>query len=186
MLITLLTVWGKVYDILVQLTSLAMQRVLKSTALEQSPGGEISIDINESEIDAVSEKDLSTTKMASLPASEIRKFMQPLKLDLAAQKRDKRFRTKFRLPATERLILTVNAVHIVEEGDDKKVSTYHGNLFLSEAFLTFSSSDKGQFYDLVMPLYTIRRVERLNEKTPTFSIKIVNWHQNQSLFRLEA
>lgn len=163
-----------------------MQRVLKSTALEQSPGGEISIDISESDIDAVSEKDTSATKMAAMPTSEIRKFMQPLKLDLAAQKRDKRFRTKFRLPATERLVLSINAVHIVEEQDDKKVSTYHGNLFLSEAFLTFSSADKGQLYDIVMPLYTIRRVERLNEKTPTFSIKIVNWHQAQSHFRLEA
>lgn len=167
-----------------------MQRVLKSTALEQSPGGEVSIDIRDSDIDAASDKDLVTHRMASLPASEIRKMMQPLKMDLAAQKRDERFRARFRLPPTEQLLTSVHATYFVtkedgEGGGEEKQRT-PGRLCLSESFLTFNSTDKGHYHDAVMPLYTIRRVERLNEPTQAFSIKIVNWHQDHAQFRLNV
>ncbi|KAI9491137.1 rab-GTPase-TBC domain-containing protein [Zychaea mexicana] len=175
----------EVYDTLVQLTGLAMQRVLKSTALEQAPGGEISIDIRDSDIDAASDKDLTMTKVGALPASEIRKMMQPLKMDLEAQKRDERFRARFRLPATEPLLMNVSAAHFIEteEGDEKRI---HGRMCLSEAFLTFSSTDRGQYYEAIIPLYTIRRVERLNEKIHPFAIKLVNWHQAHTQFRLNV
>lgn len=173
-----------------------MQRVLKSTALEQSPGDDISIDIRDSDIDAESDRDLSTTKMAALPASEIRKLIQPLRVNLAAQKRDAHFRARFRLPATEQLLHTVNATNVAYEpaegqkeqegGGEKTITTFPGRLHLSQAFLTFESTDKNQLYEAVMPLYTIRRVERLNEKGHAFAVKFVNWHQGQTQFYLNV
>ncbi|KAF7727879.1 hypothetical protein EC973_006878 [Apophysomyces ossiformis] len=180
----------EVHDILVQLTGLAMQRLLKNTALEQSPGGEISIDIQDSDIDAVSDKDLVVGNITALPASKIRELVQPLKTNLAAQKRDERFRARFRLPITESLLQTIDALHPVEEqsslSHEKKTFIYSGQLYLSESFLAFSSTNKGRFIETVLPLYTIRRVEKLNSPSHPFSIKIVNWHQGNSIFHLNA
>lgn len=172
---------------LVQLTGLAMQRLLKSTALEQSPGGDISIDIRDSDIDAASEKSMPS----HLSSADVRKLMQPLKNDLAAQKRDERFRARFRLPITQQLLMNVAAVQVVETpalNQEGEVNTtlYHGRLCLSDAFLTFNATERGVYFDSILPLYTIRRVERINDNTNAFSIKIVNWHQHQILFRLNV
>ncbi|CAO3648391.1 unnamed protein product [Mucor hiemalis] len=181
----------EVYDILVQLTGLAMQRVLKSTALEHAPGSDVSIDIKDSDIDAIKDTELASNKMASLPAAEIRKLMQPLKTNLAAQKRDERFRARFRLPPTEHLTHSFPAVHPVEEEDEndknkRKTTDYAGMISLSEAYLTFNSTEGGRYFEVVMPLYTIRRVEKLTDKVDAFPIKIVNWHQAESIYYLNV
>lgn len=180
----------EVYDILVQLTGLAMQRVLKSTALEHAPGSDVSIDIKDSDIDAINDSEISSNKMASLPAAEIRKLMQPLKTNLAAQKRDERFRARFRLPLTEHLTHSFSAVHPVEEeasdNHERKTTDYNGVLSLSEAYLTFNSTEQGRYFEVVMPLYTIRRVEKLADKPDAFPIKIVNWHQSESVYYLNV
>ncbi|GAN11449.1 TBC-domain-containing protein [Mucor ambiguus] len=182
----------EVYDILVQLTGLAMQRVLKSTALEHAPGSDVSIDIKDSDIDAIKDSEVSSNKMASLPAAEIRQLMQPLKTNLAAQKRDERFRARFRLPPTEHLTHSFSAVHPVEEevasseDHERKTTNYSGVLSLSEAYLTFNSTDQGRYFEVVMPLYTVRRVEKLADKPDAFPIKIVNWHQSESVYYLNV
>ncbi|KAG2237622.1 hypothetical protein INT48_004525 [Thamnidium elegans] len=181
----------EVSDILVQLTGLAMQRVLKSTALEHAPGSDVSIDIKDSDIEAVKDSEIASNKMASLPANEIRKLMQPLKTNLAAQKRDERFRARFRLPLTEHLTFAISAVHPIEEesstdANERKVTEYNGIVSLSEAYLTFNSVDQGRYFEIVMPLYTIRRVEKLVDKVHSFSIKIVNWHQAESIYYLNV
>lgn len=182
----------EVYDILVQLTGLAMQRVLKSTALEHAPGSDVSIDIKDSDIDAIKDSEVSSNKMASLPAAEIRQLMQPLKTNLAAQKRDERFRARFRLPPTEHLTHSFSAVHPVEEevasseDHERKTTNYNGVLSLSEAYLTFNSTDQGRYFEVVMPLYTVRRVEKLADKPDAFPIKIVNWHQSESVYYLNV
>lgn len=179
------------YDILVQLTGLAMQRLLKSTALEHAPGSDVSIDIKDSDIEAIKESD----EIKTLPASEIRKLMQPLKTNLDAQKRDERFRARFRLPPTEHLVLSVHAIHPVEEEEEDKanstkMSEYTGKLSLSETYLTFNTIHDGKkqatFFEVVMPLYTIRRVEKLTDIADAFQIKIVNWHQSPSVFILNV
>lgn len=164
-----------------------MQRVLKSTQLEHAPGSDVSIDIKDSDIDAISESDIASNKMASLPAAEIRKLMQPLKTNLAAQKRDERFRARFRLPPTEHLIHTFKAIHPVTEenaSNERTVANYNGVLNLSEAYLTFNSTDQGRYFEVVMPLYTIRRVEKLTDTPESFPVKIINWHQAESVFYL--
>jgi hypothetical protein len=168
-----------------------MQRLLKSTALEHSPGGEIAIDIRDSDIDAAEEavrniNDVSTSKSNSSKRTSDASMLQPLKNNLAAQKRDDRFRFQFRLPSTEHLLQSVEALYVVEEpldaiavaGPDAPASRtvhYRGILAVSEAYLTFYSTGQASQYQTVLPLYTIRRVERLGDKP--HSLKIVNWHQ---------
>ncbi|KAI8637470.1 rab-GTPase-TBC domain-containing protein [Parasitella parasitica] len=123
--------------------------------------------------------------------------MQPLKTNLAAQKRDERYRAKFRLPPTEHLIYSFSAVHPVDEeasdsaatssnNHERKTTNYNGVLCLSEAYLTFSSTDPGCYFEVVMPLYTIRRVEKLSDRPDTLPIKIVNWHQSESVYYLNV
>ncbi|KAI8384447.1 rab-GTPase-TBC domain-containing protein [Radiomyces spectabilis] len=68
---------------------------------------------------------------------------------------------------------------------DPKPVTYHGHLSLSEAYLAFNATTKGQFFESVLPLYTVRRVERLTDDAASFSIKIVTWHQAERLFQLQ-
>ncbi|KAI9311928.1 rab-GTPase-TBC domain-containing protein [Dichotomocladium elegans] len=107
-------------------------------------------------------------------------------MDLAAQKRDERFRARFRLPSTEQLLTSVDATRFFEQQDGGDEDRITGRLCLSEAFLTFNSTDKGRYFDAIMPLYTIRRVERIDEPSHAFSIKILNWHQGYSQFRLNV
>ncbi|KAI9470070.1 MAG: rab-GTPase-TBC domain-containing protein [Benjaminiella poitrasii] len=115
--------------------------------------------------------------------------MQPLKTNLEAKKRDERFRARFRLPPTEHLAYSFsNVIHPVSEEsttnpDERFVTEYNGTLSLSEAYLTFEAVDKTRFFEVVIPLYTIRRVEKLlPDRSEPFSIKIVNWHQNESIY----
>ncbi|KAI7892057.1 rab-GTPase-TBC domain-containing protein [Mucor mucedo] len=72
------------------------------------------------------------------------------------------------------------------EEEDNKVSDYSGILSLSEAYLTFNSTEQGRYFEVVMPLYTIRRVEKLTDKAHAFPIKIVNWHQAESIYYLNV
>lgn len=195
-----------------------MQRLLKSTALEHSPGGEIiSATTNGSENENNHLQNDSNNKGSSNNSNNNNSsLLQPLKTNLAAQKRDDRFRFQFRLPSTEHLLQSVEAVYIVEEeeiiqkdennnnksndNDDnnnennkeqqqqpssqiRKIQ-YQGKLAVSEAYLTFYSTGRGLQYQTVLPLYTIRRVERLNDKTHTYGIKILNWHQATIYFDL--
>ncbi|KAI8069912.1 rab-GTPase-TBC domain-containing protein [Gongronella butleri] len=64
------------------------------------------------------------------------------------------------------------------EGSDEPVPTrYRGKLYLSEAYLTFASTTRNVHYQTVLPLYTVRRVERLTDRTHPYGIKVLNWHQ---------
>ncbi|CEG71597.1 hypothetical protein RMATCC62417_07304 [Rhizopus microsporus] len=148
----------EVYDMLVQLTGLAMQRVLKNTSTHHS----------------VARDDSSDEKV------EIGKFMQPLKTNLEAQKRDERFRARFRLPLSEHLQSSIHATLVTEEA---KSADHTGKLSLSEAYLTFNDHAK---LEIVMPLYTIRCVEKVTDRPRMYGIKIINWHQAESTFHLNA
>ncbi|ORZ19731.1 rab-GTPase-TBC domain-domain-containing protein [Absidia repens] len=75
-------------------------------------------------------------------------------------------------------------------GDDPDAPTsrtvhYRGKLAVSEAYLTFySTSGQASHYQTVLPLYTIRRVERVSDKS--YSLKILNWHQVTVQFDLQV
>lgn len=187
------------YDLLVQLTSLAMKRLLKNTALEPAPG--MSIAIHDSDIDSISEKGGDTASARSIDLStspqEIRRLVQPLKQGLAEQKRDESFRSQFNLPISEHLEVEITATFSLPKeqiGSDEAVAsqsdseTFHtGRLSLSDAYLTFISIESTAACSLVLPLYTIRRVERLNAtRRAVYSLSIVTWHQMRLIFHLNA
>ncbi|KAI8099636.1 rab-GTPase-TBC domain-containing protein [Halteromyces radiatus] len=123
-------------------------------------------------------------------SSNINNLSQPLKTNLEAQKRDDRFRFQFRLPSTEHLLQSVDAFFLVEEPSENTDETasrivhYRGKLSVSEAYLTFYSTNQASQYQSVLPLYTIRRVERLSDKA--YSLKILNWHQATIQFDLQV
>ncbi|CAG8843904.1 20003_t:CDS:1, partial [Racocetra persica] len=60
---------------------------------------------------------------------------------------------------------------------------YVGKLQISEGYLTFESNEKKQC-SLVLPLYTVQRVERLFSKTHAFALSIGTWHKMKLLFQI--
>ncbi|CAO3684807.1 unnamed protein product [Umbelopsis ramanniana] len=184
----------EVYETLIQLTGLAMQRLLKNTSLGSSPGAEI-ITISETEDMAPTEKEIAAIK--SLPTTEVQKLVQPLKMNLAMQKQNELFRIHFRLPASENLNYEVPATYLPEKKEEEEKPVGNGNqppdatdftgrLSLSEAYLTFQCLEKQKTLEFVLPLYTVRRVERLNGKSQIYSLKMVTWHQSVHVFNLSG
>lgn len=144
---------------------------------------------------APTEKEIAAIK--SLPANEVQKLVQPLKMNLAMQKQNELFRIHFRLPASENLNYEVPATYLPEkkEGEEKAVGNgsqppaptdFSGRLSLSEAYLTFQCLEKQKTLEFVLPLYTVRRVERLNGKSQMYSLKMVTWHQSVHVFNLSG
>jgi hypothetical protein len=181
-----------VYETLIQLTGLAMQRLLKNTSMGSSPGAEI-ISLNDNDELTPSEKDIDAIK--SLPTAEVQKLVQPLKMNLAMKKQNELFRLHFRLPASENLNYELPATYLPEKKDVKEqvpnrtpptADDYAGRLSLSEAYLTFECTEKLKTLEFVLPLYTVRRVERLNGKSQSYSLKMVTWHQSVHIFNLSG
>jgi hypothetical protein len=171
-----------------------MQRLLKNTSLGSSPGAEI-ITISETEDMAPTEKEIAAIK--SLPTTEVQKLVQPLKMNLAMQKQNELFRIHFRLPASENLNYEVPATYLPEKKEEEEKPVGNGNqppaatdftgrLSLSEAYLTFQCLEKQKTLEFVLPLYTVRRVERLNGKSQIYSLKMVTWHQSVHVFNLSG
>ncbi|KAI8378414.1 rab-GTPase-TBC domain-containing protein [Blakeslea trispora] len=77
---------------------------------------------------------------------------------------------------------------MAEESDSEKQNqvVLSGVLNLSEAYLTFHVAEQSIYFESVMPLYAIRRVEKLSDEVNPYSIKIVNWHQSESVFHLNV
>ncbi|KAI9283521.1 rab-GTPase-TBC domain-containing protein [Umbelopsis sp. AD052] len=112
------------------------------------------------------------------------------------QKQNELFRIHFRLPASENLNYEVPATYLPEKKEEEEKSTANGNelaatdytgrLSLSEAYLTFQCLEKQKTLEFVLPLYTVRRVERLNGKSQIYSLKMVTWHQSVHVFNLSG
>ncbi|CAG8514123.1 8514_t:CDS:10 [Ambispora leptoticha] len=166
------------YDLLVQLTSLLMQRLLKNTVTEPAPGT-----FYENNFDQLVEKEkpepINTNgKEDTAPRSPL---IIPLKQNLELQKRDTEFQYLFGLPSSEHLLEESNAVFSMPDTEE----TQSGKLGLSESYLAFVSDDS-HTCRLVIPLYTVRRVERLNSRTHTFALSILNWHQMKLIFLMDG
>ncbi|CAI2170046.1 6651_t:CDS:10 [Funneliformis geosporum] len=154
------------YDTLMQLTSQSMQRLLKNAAIEPAPGKFLF----DSSFEPNSDKDKSVLKFNSVvPCSPM---VPPLKKGLEDQKRDKEFQLYFNLPTTEHLMEECSC-----EFSTLEMKEYiNGKLQLSEGYLTFVA-DNAKNCSFILPLYTVRRVERLNSRTNIFALSISNWHQ---------
>ncbi|KAF9420202.1 hypothetical protein BGZ94_009182 [Podila epigama] len=166
------------YDMLVQLTTLTMERLLRNTALEHAPGMS-----NGDESDSV--KDVFSVDVDSLDGSESpyspAPTTRPLRLGLEEQKRDSQFQQRFNLPTSEHLMEESSAVLIQGE----KTDMFHGRLYLSESFMCFVCADAVPCM-LALPLYTIRRVERMNSRSTMYALSILTWHQMRIVFRLNG
>ncbi|KAF9923415.1 hypothetical protein FBU30_006527 [Linnemannia zychae] len=166
------------YDILVQLTTLTMERLLRNTALEHAPGQS-----NGDDPDSV--KDVFSVDVDSLEGNESpyspAPTTRPLRQGLEEQKRDNQFQLRFNLPTTEHLMEESSATMV--HGD--KTDMFHGRIFMSESFLCFICTEANPCV-LALPLFTIRRVERMNSRTAMYALNILTWHQMRVVFRLNG
>ncbi|CAG8672834.1 4282_t:CDS:10 [Cetraspora pellucida] len=158
------------YDLLVQLTNLSMERILKNATLEPAPGFIY-------DIENINESLRPSTPM--LPEPPLSPMIPPLRKNLEDQKRDKEFQISSNLPITEHLMQECTCEFVMPETKD----IYVGKLQISEGYLTFESNEKKQC-SLVLPLYTVQRVERLFSKTHDFALSISNWHKMKLLFQI--
>ncbi|CAG8579651.1 6608_t:CDS:10, partial [Ambispora gerdemannii] len=173
------------YDLLVQLTSLLMQRLLKNTVTEPAPG----TSIFENDFDQLVEKEKENKKDKPEPINTNGKedtaprspLIIPLKQNLELQKRDTEFQFLFGLPSSEHLLEESDAVFSMPDTQEMQ----SGKLGLSESYLAFVSDDIHSCR-LVLPLYTVRRVERLYSRTHTFALSILNWHQMKLIFQMDG
>lgn len=81
------------------------------------------------------------------------------------------FQMKFSLPSHEGMQQSISAE--ISMSNNTGLHYHPGKLHLSEGFLCFDSPGSLLF---TLPLYTIRRVERLHSKSYLFALSIATWH----------
>lgn len=163
-----------IYDILVQLTGQAMQRWLNngtSQPFERTGDGQ--------------------------------QLVMPLKMDLAARKRNEMYNTRFRLPASEHLLDGMDATYVKEASQERDpiflsqvppgVVNLIGRVYISQTFIAFESEERlpspQQHLPVckaVFPLYTIKRVERINQGAYTSGVALTTWHKMEHSFYLHV
>lgn len=188
----------EVYDLLVQLAGQAMIRLLKSAGGD-APGASNSN--NDSFGPFISSPE--STKSGLGRPSDSRHLTKPLKHDLAAQKRNMDYCLHFRLPLSEQLqdalevVYTLNQTNRHHSGPSSSPASLtrdiRGRIYLSETFLAFESQQRlpqPQQHQpvlwLVFPLYTVKRVERLNTGPYTTSLAITTYHKIEHIFRFQV
>ncbi|CAB5186600.1 unnamed protein product [Rhizophagus irregularis] len=164
------------YETLMQLITQSMQRLLKNAAIEPAPGKFIF----DSNFEPSPEKEKSELKFnnSELPRSPM---VPPLRKDLEERKRDIEFQTFFNLPATEHLMEECSCDFSTPEMKE----SLNGKLQLSEGYLAFVADD-AKSCNFVLPLYTVRRVERINSGTHNFALSILNWHQMKLILQING
>ncbi|CAO3614635.1 unnamed protein product [Mucor fragilis] len=188
----------EVYDLLVQLTGQAMQRWLKNAGGD-APGQSTDAAFTAAELS----NKRSIQQLADGGRSLHHQLVSPLKQDLAAQKRNSNYCSRFRLPADQNLISGLDATYSKDAAADRDpyflsqvppgVVHLIGRVYLSQTFLTFESQERlpAPQHNLpvckaVFPLYTIKRVERLNKGAYTSGVAITTCHQMEHDFFLHA
>jgi TBC1 domain family member 8/9 len=111
-------------------------------------------------------------RKASLPF--INQLIDPtLELD-AKPTKDDLLRAQFNLPATEHIKSDIPCEFKLANSSAGH-GTWTGKLTLSETFLTFISSDRVSC-SFAIPLFCIRKVERVNPRAYQFALSIIVWH----------
>ncbi|KAK3846094.1 MAG: rab-GTPase-TBC domain-containing protein [Linnemannia gamsii] len=155
-----------------------MERLLRNTALEHAPG-------QSNGDDSESVKDVFSVDVDSLDGNESpyspTPTTRPLRLGLEEQKRDNQFQLRFNLPTSEHLMEESSATMV--HGD--KTDMFHGRIYMSESFLCFICTEANPCV-LALPLFTIRRVERMNSRSAMYALNILTWHQMRVVFRLNG
>ncbi|KAL9932404.1 hypothetical protein V8E36_008521 [Tilletia maclaganii] len=115
-------------------------------------------------------------------AHSLRDYRSPTRSQLFAQ--------FFNLPNTESAVDELPAIlSLSNPGTDpehEEDQVYAGRLTLTQHFLTFASIDR-RSCRMSLPLYCVRRVERLNaQRTAVFALGIVVWHGMKVIVQLNA
>ncbi|KAE8266332.1 hypothetical protein A4X09_0g6017 [Tilletia walkeri] len=115
-------------------------------------------------------------------AHSLRDYRSPTRSQLFAQ--------FFNLPNTESAIDELPAILSLSNPgtspENEEDQVYAGRLTLTQRFLTFASIDR-RSCRMSLPLYCVRRVERLNaQRTAVFALGIVVWHGMKIIVQLNA
>ncbi|KAG1045709.1 hypothetical protein G6F43_011233 [Rhizopus delemar] len=169
----------EVYDLLIQLTGLAMQRWLKSSSMD-SPGA--STDANFLAAESHHSRGISSVASA---LGRSHQPTSPLKHDLASQKRNQAYCIRFRLPENETLMTAVDATYsksACSERDQVFLTQVPpgyvnllGRIYLSQTFITFESQDRLPAPQQHLPLCAY-----------TSGVSIVTVHKIEHTFMLHA
>ena len=152
------------FELIEQLTNMAMEKLLKTTSTEPAPGLAVGQSLDSS---------------PSKPSIGGDLLSKPLKQSFENQKRNKEFQYLFNLPISEFVLDEIEATVTIGGG---KVTT-QGKLYLSSTFLCFQSLEKYSC-QLALPFFAIMRVERINSIFA--SVSITARHQLKLLFQFHS
>lgn len=88
--------------------------------------------------------------------------------------KDDLFRAQFHLPSTEHFKTDIPCEFNLPSSSAGH-GTWTGKLSLSDNFITFISTDRHSC-SFALPLFTIRKVERINSRAYQFALSITLWH----------
>jgi hypothetical protein len=103
-----------------------------------------------------------------------------LRQELDALKHDSDFQAIFRVPNTEQLLESCPAVF-----KHTGIPGCRGRVYVSRTYMAFASEQPGEC-KLVLPLYTVRRVERVDDFHHPLAIAVIFWHQLRVIIAFEG
>lgn len=170
-----------------------MIRLLRNAGGDAAPGSSNSPSLDRNIKSPDSQHSEGVSSLSSSSGGGV--LVNPLKQDLAEQKRNTELCLHFRLPLSERLMMEGLRVGYsrCEQPTGIHNSYFPGRLYLSETFLCFESINRQAppqqhlaLCSLVLPLYTIKRVERLNSGSYGTAVSVTVWHNMEHVFQLHA
>jgi hypothetical protein len=111
-------------------------------------------------------------RKASMPF--INQLLDPAQQTDGKPTKDDIFRAQFHLPPSESIRADIPCEFNLPASSAGH-GTWTGKLTLSETFLTFISSDRHSC-SFAIPLFCIRKVERMNSRAYQFALSITVWH----------
>ncbi len=113
--------------------------------------------------------------------------------DYRSPTRPQLFAHAFSLPAGESPIVdaeitsAVLSLSAATKDGLQEDQVYAGRLTLTQSFLCFASQgDRGRSCRMNLPLWCVRRVERLNTRGTVFALSMVVWHGMKVILQLNA
>ncbi|KAJ1679606.1 GTPase activating protein (GAP), partial [Spiromyces aspiralis] len=170
------------YDLIKQLTANAVKRILQNSEFTSSSSRHDDFDqagqgggiVRSAEV-------VPGTKWGAAASRGNRNLAENLK----QQKRDEAYHIEFDLPNTESVLASIGHAGLMVPG---RVEIYSGTLYISNSFVSFSSTDyRGCRFTL--PLAAIQRIERLNSRDqimrPGYELVITVWHRMKLKFYIQ-
>jgi hypothetical protein len=133
------------FELLEYLITTAMQKLLKSTAIEPAPGSAL----------GMSHPDLPSALVDDEVGDSSTNINESLVDRLERQKRNFSFASSFNLPISENLLDEMGCTVSV----GRTQTSHQGSGFLSDSFFCFASSLSHQC-QIIVPFFTVKRVEK--------------------------